>query len=191
QGFNVSVEALQSHGGYGYCTEYGIEQFVRDTKIATIYEGTNAIQAIDLVMRKILRDGGKSLTVLTQKIVASVQSLDPQFKKEQELFGKVLMSAQTTMQKITEWAKGGKHNMILQNCTDFLNLAAQMVMAWQLMEAAKLAAQKVGSASGDDKAYYESKIVDFKIYCSQFLVHNLSLARTITDFEEDMSTLEI
>ncbi|MFA5583774.1 MAG: acyl-CoA dehydrogenase, partial [Bacteriovoracaceae bacterium] len=191
QGFNVSVEALQSHGGYGYCTEYGIEQFVRDTKIATIYEGTNAIQAIDLVMRKILRDGGKSLTVLTQKIVASVQSLDPQFKKEQELFGKVLMSAQTTMQKITEWAKAGKHNMILQNCTDFLNLAAQMVMAWQLMEAAKLAAQKVGSATGDDKTYYESKIVDFKIYCSQFLVHNLSLAKTITDFEEDMSTLEI
>lgn len=191
QGFNVSVEALQSHGGYGYCTEYGIEQFVRDTKIATIYEGTNAIQAIDFVMRKILKDGGKSLTALTQQIVASVQGLDPQFKKEQELFGKVLMSAQTVMQKITEWAKGGKHNLILQNCTDFLNLASQMVVGWQLLVAAQVAAQKVGSATGDDKAYLESKIVDFKIYCSQFLIHNLSIAKTITDFEEDMCTLEI
>lgn len=190
-GFNVSVEALQSHGGYGYCSEYGIEQFVRDTKIATIYEGTNAIQAIDFVMRKILKDGGKSLTALTTQMVASVQKLDPQFKREQELFGKVLMSAQTTMQKISEWAKAGQHNMILQNCTDFLNFASQMVVAWRLMESAQMAAQKVGTASGDDKAYYESKMVDFKVYCSQFLVHNLSIAKTITDFSEDMCSLEI
>jgi alkylation response protein AidB-like acyl-CoA dehydrogenase len=190
-GFNVSVEALQSHGGYGYCSEYGIEQFVRDTKIATIYEGTNAIQAIDFVMRKILKDGGKSLTALTTQIVSSVQKLYPQFKREQELFGKVLMSAQTTMQKISEWAKAGQHNMILQNCTDFLNFASQMVVAWRLLESAQMAAQKVGTASGDDKAYYESKMVDFKVYCSQFLVHNLSIAKTITDFSEDMCSLEI
>lgn len=192
QGFNVSVEALQAHGGYGYCTEYGIEQFVRDTKIATIYEGTNAIQAIDFMMRKILKDGGKSLGALTQEIVASVQALDEsKFKKEKDLFNKVLLTAQSTMQHLSGYAKNNQYNLILQNCTDFLQLASQMVLGWKLLESAVLADQKLAGATGDDKKYYESKIVDFKIYCSQYLIHNLSIAKTITDFTDDMTTLEI
>jgi alkylation response protein AidB-like acyl-CoA dehydrogenase len=192
QGFNVSSAALQAHGGYGYCTEYGVEQFVRDTQIAMIYEGTNGIQAIDFVMRKILKDGGKALTTLTQEIVAAVQGLDEsKFKKEKELFGKVLMSAQSVMQQISSYAKNNQYNMILQNCTDFLNFASQMVVAWQLLEAAVLADSKLAGASADDKKYYESKITDFKIYCSQYLIHNLSTAKTISDFQEDMTMLEI
>jgi alkylation response protein AidB-like acyl-CoA dehydrogenase len=192
QGFQVSVDALQVFGGYGYCTEYGIEQFARDTKIATIYEGTNGIQAIDFVMRKILKDGGKSLGAMTQEIVAAVGKLDEsKFKREKELFGKVLVSAQTVMQHISGYAKNNQFNLILQNCTDFLQFASQMVMAWRLLESAVLADQKLASASGDDKKYYESKIVDFKVYCNQYLIHNLSIAKTITDFTEDMTALEI
>lgn len=192
QGFNVSSAALQAHGGYGYCTEYGVEQFVRDTQIAMIYEGTNGIQAIDFVMRKILKDGGKTLTAISQEIVASVQSLDEsKFKKEKELFGKVLMSAQGIAQQISTYAKNNQFNLILQNCTDFLAFASQMVVAWRLLESAVLADQKLQSASPEDKKYYESKIVDFRVYCSQFLIHNLSIAKTISDFTEDMTTLEI
>lgn len=192
QGFNVSSLALQAHGGYGYCTEYGVEQFVRDTQIAMIYEGTNGIQAIDFVMRKILKDGGKALTALTQEIVASVQGLDEaKFKKEKELFGKVLMSAQGVMQQISGYAKKNDFNMILQNCTEFLNFASQMVVAWQLLESAVLADQKLASATGEDKKFYESKITDFRVYCAHYLIHNLSMAKTISDFTEDMTSLEI
>lgn len=192
QGFQVSSSALQAHGGYGYCTEYGVEQFVRDTQIAMIYEGTNGIQAIDFVMRKILKDGGKSLGALTQEIVNSVQALDEnKFKKEKEIFGKVLLSAQTMMQQLTTFAKNNQYNLILQNCTDFLQFASQMVIAWKLMQSAVLADQKVSGAKGDEKKYYESKVTDFKIYCSHYLVHNLSLSKTITEFTEDLTTLEI
>ncbi|MCM2350813.1 MAG: acyl-CoA dehydrogenase family protein [Bacteriovoracaceae bacterium] len=192
QGFNVSSLALQTHGGYGYCTEYGVEQFVRDTQIAMIYEGTNGIQAIDFVMRKILKDGGKALTALTQEIVASVQALDEaKFKKEKELFGKVLMSAQGVMQQISGYAKKNEFNMILQNCTEFLNFASQMVVAWQLLESAALADKKMATASADDKKYYESKVTDFRVYCAHYLIHNLSMAKTISDFTEDMTSLEI
>lgn len=192
QGFNVSSLALQAHGGYGYCTEYGVEQFVRDTQIAMIYEGTNGIQSIDLLMRKVLKDGGKTLTALTQEIVASVQALDEsKFKKEKELFGKVLMSAQGVMQHISGYAKNNQFNMILQNCTEFLNFVSQIVVAWQLLESAVLADQKMATASGDDKKYYESKVTDFRIYCAHYLVHNLSMAKTMTDFTEDMTSLEI
>jgi len=148
-----------------------------------IYEGTNGIQSIDLLMRKVLKDGGKTLTALTQEIVASVQGLDEsKFKKEKELFGKVLMSAQGVMQHISGYAKKNEFNMILQNCTEFLNFASQMVVAWQLLESAVLADQKLATASGDEKKYYESKVTDFRIYCAHYLVHNLSMAKTMTDF---------
>ncbi|HXH29728.1 MAG TPA: acyl-CoA dehydrogenase [Bacteriovoracaceae bacterium] len=192
QGFQVSVEALQAFGGYGYCTEYGIEQFVRDTKIATIYEGTNGIQAIDFVMRKILKDGGKALGTLTEEMVQAVETLDDvKFKKEKDLFAKMLMSAHTMMQYISTLAKNKQHNLILQNCTDFLQFASQMVIGWQLLESAVLADKKLETATGTDKAFYSSKVTDFKIYCAHYLIHNVSISKTITEFTEDMSALEI
>lgn len=192
QGFLVSSTALQAHGGYGYCTEYGVEQFVRDTQIAMIYEGTNGIQAIDFVMRKILKDGGKALGALTNEIVASVQALDEsKFKKEKDLFNKVLLSAQSMMQHISGYAKNNQYNLILQNCSDFLHFASQMVVGWKLLESAVLADQKLATAAGDDKAFYESKIADFKVYCGHYLVHNLSTAKTITEFVDDVTQLSI
>lgn len=192
QGFQVAVEALQAHGGYGYCTEYGIEQFVRDTKIATIYEGTNGIQAIDFVMRKILKDGGKAITNLSTEIITSVGGLDESvFKKEKELFSKVLISAQATMQHISGLAQKNQFNLVLQHCTDFLQFASQLVLAWRLMESAKIAQKKLSSASGDEKKYLESKMVDFKTYCAHYLVHNLSIAKTITDYADDVTALEL
>lgn len=192
QGFQVSVEAVQAHGGYGYCTEYGVEQFVRDTKIATIYEGTNHIQAMDFVMRKILKDGGKTLNVLSQEILTSVTALDEaKFKREKDLFNKVLMSAQTIVQQISGYAKNNQYNLILQNCTDFLQFASVLVIGWRLLEAASLADKKLATATGDDKKYYESKVADFRVYCSNYLVHNLATAKTITDFSEDVTALEI
>jgi alkylation response protein AidB-like acyl-CoA dehydrogenase len=192
QGFLVSSTALQAHGGYGYCTEYGVEQFVRDTQIAMIYEGTNGIQAIDFVMRKILKDGGKALGALTNEIVASVQALDEsKFKKEKDLFNKVLLSAQSMMQHISGYAKNNQYNLILQNCSDFLHFASQMVVGWKLLESAVLADQKLATAAGDDKAFYDSKIADFKVYCGHYLVHNLSTAKTITEFVDDVTQLSI
>lgn len=192
QGFLVSSTALQAHGGYGYCSEYGVEQFVRDTQIAMIYEGTNGIQAIDFVMRKILKDNGKSLGLLTQEIMASIQGLDEtKFKKEKDLFNKVMMSAQTVMQHLTGYAKNNQYDLILQNCSDFLHFASQMVVGWKLLQSAVLADKKLATSTGGDKAYYESKIVDFKVYCAHYMTHNLSVAKTITEFTDDISALEI
>jgi alkylation response protein AidB-like acyl-CoA dehydrogenase len=192
QGFQVAVDAVQQHGGYGYCSEYGVEQFVRDTKIATIYEGTNAIQAIDFVMRKILKDQGKTLMWLTEEIMKMVNQLDDaKFKKEKDLMMKVMASAQQIMGTISGYAKNNQMNLVLQNCTDFLQFASQLVMAWRLGEAALMDAKKLGSASGDDKKYYESKVTDFRVYCANYLIHNLSTAKTILEFDQDVLQLPI
>ncbi len=192
QGFQVAVEAVQQHGGYGYCSEYGVEQFVRDIKIATIYEGTNAIQAIDFVMRKILKDQGKTMMWLSEEIMKTVALLDDaKFKKEKDMMLKVMSSAQQIMGTMSGYAKNNQMNLVLQNCTDFLQFASQMVIAWRLCEAAILADKKLGSASGDDKKFYESKVTDFRVYCANYLIHNLSTAKTILEFDLDVLALEI
>ncbi len=192
QGFQVAVDAVQSHGGYGYCTEYGVEQFVRDTKIATIYEGTNAIQAVDFVMRKILKDQGKTLMWLSEEVMKSVNQLDEnKYKKEKELFQKVMGSAQKIMGTVSGYAKNNQMNLVLQNCTDFLQFASQLVIAWRLCESALLADKKMASASAEDKKFYESKVADFRVYCANYLIHNLSTAKTILDFDQDVLQLPI
>ena len=191
EGFKVTVDAIQAHGGYGYCTDYGIEQFARDTKIASIYEGTNAIQAIDFVTRKILKDGGKALQKLSEDVFKTSNSLSDEFTFEKGIFSKALAAAQEAMGFIGKKAKNNEMNLVLQNCTDFLNLSAHIVVAWRLMESAWVANEKIKDASGDDKDYLESKIVDFKVYCSNYLVQAISLAKTITSNDQDYSQYKL
>ena len=76
QGFQGASEALQVFGGYGYVRETGVEQSVRDSRIAMIYEGTNEIQAIDLLQRKVLADGGQGLTELMQQELTALPRMD-------------------------------------------------------------------------------------------------------------------
>jgi alkylation response protein AidB-like acyl-CoA dehydrogenase len=191
QGFNVAVDAVQAHGGYGYCTEYGIEQFVRDTKIATIYEGTNGIQAIDFVTRKILKDKGAALRTISEEIFKASNNLDDDFTFERGVFSKAVAASQEAMGYIAKKAKNNEMSFVLQSCKDFLDLSAHIVIAWRLMESAMVAKSKIDSATDEEKEYYESKIVDFKIYCSQYLVHAISTAKSITSVEDDLTLYKL
>ena len=191
QGFNVAVDAVQAHGGYGYCTEYGIEQFVRDTKIATIYEGTNGIQAIDFVMRKILKDQGKALKAISEEIFHTSNNLDDDFTFEKGVFSKAVAASQEAMGYIGKKAKNKEMSFVLQSCKDFLDLSAHIVVAWRLMESAIIAKSKLEGATGEEKEFLESKIIDFKIYCSQYLVHAISTAKSIVTVEDDFSKLKL
>jgi hypothetical protein len=95
------------------------------------------------------------------------------------------------MQHLTSYAKANQYNLILQNCSDFLHFASQLVVGWKLLQSAIIADEKMQTASVGDKKYYESKIVDFKVYCSHYLTQNLSVAKIITEFTDDVTTLEI
>jgi len=191
-GFQVTVDAVQCHGGYGYCTEYGIEQFVRDSKISSIYEGTNAIQAIDFVMRKILKDKGETLREISEEVFKTSNKLSDTFSFERGIFSKALAAAQDAMGFIGKKAKKDEMNMVLQNCQDFLDLSSHIVIAWRLMQAAWVANEKLETATAEsEKEFLESKIVDFKIYCAHYLVESLAKAKTITSFEEDISQYKL
>jgi alkylation response protein AidB-like acyl-CoA dehydrogenase len=193
EGFNVAIDAIQVHGGYGFCSEYGIEQFARDTKIATIYEGTNGIQAIDFTMRKVLKDGAKTFMKVGAKIQKTMARPEAAaFKEELALFAKNLEKARVIMERFAEEAKANKQEAILFHATSFLNFVGNLVASWLLLEGACEAIKLLPTAtSEEDKTYYQSKIVDFRFFVQQQLVKNVGLSYSMTGFAEDLSQLKL
>lgn len=192
RGFDMSVDAVQIHGGYGYCREYGIEQFIRDAKIATIYEGTNGIQAIDFVMRKILRDGGEAFKNLAAKITKTLSdSRLENWPDEVGQMSKSLQKGQSILELYGSYAKEGKMDLILESCTDFLRFSGNIILSWLLCDEALLSLEKMNTAEGDDKKYYQSKVDDFKIFCQHFLIENSGISQTILNFKNPLSNMEL
>jgi hypothetical protein len=85
-------------------------------------------------------------------------------------------------------AKNNEMNHVMQNCMDFLDLSAHIVVAWRLMVSANIAIKKLDSAdSQEEKDFLQTKVDDFRIYCAQYLPHAVAKAKTITSFEDDIS----
>ncbi|EQC52236.1 acyl-CoA dehydrogenase, C-terminal domain protein [Bacteriovorax sp. DB6_IX] len=117
------------HGGYGYCTEYGIEQFTRDSKIAAIYEGTNGIQAIDFVMRKILKDRGATFFSVGKKIQETMQREEAkQFPHEVSMIGKSMEMSEKVLAKFGEMLAKKNDMGVLAHATDFQNYCGNLVI---------------------------------------------------------------
>ncbi|MCB9090941.1 MAG: acyl-CoA dehydrogenase [Halobacteriovoraceae bacterium] len=184
EGVNVSTDAVQVHGGYGFCTEYGVEQFVRDTIIAKIYEGTNGIQAIDFVMRKILKDEGKTITALLQEIGSFVGKLDGKYQVQQAAMTEALKDFQTVLGAVQKWAVGKDMNSILQYAHDTLMMASHIVVSWRLGSQAVLV-----ESSGASETYTKTKQEDFAIYCKYYLSKNAGLKKAITEHALNFSEL--
>ena len=123
QGFHGASECLQVFGGHGYVSEWGIEQIVRDARIAMIYEGTNEIQAIDLLIRKTLSDGGSQLKALFVRLRGSVGAsaladLEPRLA-QLEALTQSLMAAQATKPTLAYWVAG-----------DYMRLVTLVALQW-------------------------------------------------------------
>lgn len=191
-GFKVAVDAVQIHGGYGYCSEYGIEQFVRDSKIFSIYEGTNGIQAIDYVTRKILKDGGKAFRNMGAKIQNTLEKKEASlWKSELELMIKSMKACNEIATMYGKLAMEKKINNILETATDFLDFSGNLVTSWMLLEQAIMANSKMDGANQEDKKYYQSKIIDYKVFCRQYLSENEGLAYSILNFKESLADFEV
>jgi hypothetical protein len=155
------AEALQVLGGSGFTQDYPLEQYIRDTKIDTIYEGTTGIQALDLFFRKISRDQGTTLAALASEITEFVKGGlgDDPLAEERERLGRMLDDAQTQLGSMvenlmasfsgdsTEIYKVGLHtNSLLQSL-------AEVIIAWQLLRHAEIAMGRV-----DEDPFYAGKV---------------------------------
>lgn len=169
---------LQTFGGSGYTQDYPIEQYVRDAKIDTLYEGTTAIQALDLLFRKIVKDQGQTLMWLAELVTETVKAGagDDPFERERSLLGQGLEDAQAhlgvllthAMASMDEAKRQQIHLAGLQS-TAFLYSLAEVTIAWLLLRQAEVAqarldelAKGVAPAAGrsreDEEAFYVGKV---------------------------------
>ncbi|MFG1484624.1 acyl-CoA dehydrogenase [Halobacteriovorax sp. RZ-1] len=193
EGVNIASDGVQVHGGYGYCTEYGIEQFMRDTKIATIYEGTNGIQAIDFVMRKILMDKGETFFNVGKKIHATMNREEAKaYPHEVSMIGKSMEMSEEVVKKFGSFMAANNQSAVLAHATDFLSYCGNLVVSWLLLEHACIAQNELKTAtSEEEKKYYQSKIDDFKVFCQYQLTRNIGLAHSVLNFEEDLTSINV
>jgi alkylation response protein AidB-like acyl-CoA dehydrogenase len=128
QGFHGASDCLQVFGGHGYVSEWGIEQNVRDARIAMIYEGTNEIQAIDLLMRKVLGDGGAGLNAMLDELSAGLNTQARHEAQVLHLFAQLRDITQQAMHVHTRTDDGSVTlNWI---AGDYLRVAALALLAW-------------------------------------------------------------
>lgn len=187
--YELLTLSLQCYGGSGYCQDYPIEQYIRDQKIDSLYEGTTAIQALDLFFRKIARDGGQTLRELLGRAAQTCAELEsvPELAPDREALQRALGDLQgiygAAMQKLGE----SPYHVGL-NGNRILFATAEVVIGWLLLRHAAVAqaALAAGNASAEDVAFYKGKLASMRFFGQQVLP-GLTLTRKIVE----KSTVEL
>jgi alkylation response protein AidB-like acyl-CoA dehydrogenase len=177
-GVDVASAALQVHGGMGFIEETGAAQHYRDSRIAPIYEGTNGIQAIDLVGRKVRMNGGETLRglcgemAMTAELLTETPDLAP--------VGRRLAAAIAALERATDWLVGADNIAALAAATPFLKLAGDVVGGWIL-------GRQALAAAGSDDPWLQSKAALARLYASQVLALAPGLADGLTESGADLA----
>ncbi|MFI1104258.1 acyl-CoA dehydrogenase [Streptomyces sp. TLI_146] len=172
----LSHESLQTFGGSGYLQEYPIEQYIRDAKIDTLYEGTTAIQGQDFFFRKIVRDQGASLNLLSEEIKkflaeqsgheelgGALDSLAKAAVDLEAIVGTMITDLTATGEDVKNIYKVGL------NTTRLLMASGDVVVGYLLLKSAAVAAEKLPTASAKDVAFYTGKIAAAKFFAANVL----------------------
>jgi alkylation response protein AidB-like acyl-CoA dehydrogenase len=179
----LGTESLQTYGGSGFLKDYPLEQYVRDAKIDTLYEGTTAIQGQDFFFRKIVRDKGQALAYIGQQIAefAKADPGDGRLAKERELLGKALDDVQgmvgymvgALMASDTRTEGNDARNIykVGQNTTRLLLATGDLVVGWLLLRQADIAitALKRDGLSAADTSFYQGKVAAASFFARQIL----------------------
>ena len=182
KGFDSTISAQQVMGGHGYIEESGMSQFVRDSRIAMIYEGTNGVQAIDLVGRKLLASGGVYVIQFINEIKSFMKesSTDPILKED---FITPLKSALSDLESsLSDFMEQGSADpeRVLSGATDFLHLFGHVVLGYMWSKMAEVSLKKIGKSDKDD-TFYQSKLITGKFYMKRLLPETkVRLARVIS-----------
>jgi len=191
KGFDTCVQMQQVFGGHGYIEEWGMSQFVRDARIAQIYEGTNGIQAMDLVGRKLAQNGGRAVQAFFAEVDAACAAAKAQPELEQlaaqverangELKAATMWFMQNGMTNPNNVGAGAHHYMHI------MGIVALGLM-WLKMGAVALEAIAGGSA---DKAFYEAKLVTARYFGQRYTPDAGALRRKIEAGSDAMMQLPV
>ena len=181
----VTSLGVQVHGGMGFIEETGAAQYMRDSKILTIYEGTTAIQANDFVGRKTARDGGTAAKAIAARIEATEQALAASPNQDARAFGKRLKAAREAFVDAVGFIAGNTKaspNAAFAGSVPYLMLAGNLVGGWQLGRALLVAVDRL--AAGDDVPFMTAKIATARFYGDHILSKAPGVRDSIVDGAE-------
>ncbi|WP_333619299.1 acyl-CoA dehydrogenase [Dietzia sp.] len=163
--YEVLTESLQTFGGSGFLQDYPLEQYIRDAKIDSLYEGTTAIQAQDFFFRKIARDQGKALGHISAEIKKFLENdkVGGKLERERTILAESVEAFEAIVGKAIEYSMGAAEepkNLYKVGLVSVRLLMAfgDLMMAWRLLVGAEVALGALDSATGNDKAFYTGKV---------------------------------
>ncbi|MGY1726055.1 acyl-CoA dehydrogenase [Geodermatophilus sp. SYSU D01062] len=173
----LTQESLQTLGGSGYLQDYPIEQYIRDSKIDTLYEGTTAIQGQDFFFRKIVKDGGVALTWLASQIQATIdaEAGNGRLKEERAHLATALGEVQAMLTAMFGQLTGAQQDTtrlyeVGQNTSRLLLAVGDLVTAWLLVRQSEVAlAALAGEVGEKDRLFYEGKLAATRFFTTQVL----------------------
>ena len=188
----LGTESLQTFGGSGFLQDYPVEQYVRDAKIDTLYEGTTAIQGLDFFFRKIVKDHGQAMTQLSMQIAEFAKDhgvCGGAFDAERDLLVKALDDVQAMVGSMAGAAfesdprSGGDLRNVYKvglNTSRLLLAVGDLVVGWLLLRQAEVAHAALPTASGSDRDFYTGKVAAARFFAHQVLPR-LAADRAITE----------
>jgi hypothetical protein len=198
----LGTESLQTYGGSGFLQDYPIEQYVRDAKIDTLYEGTTAIQGQDLFFRKIVRDQGTALGFLAGEIESFLRNEagNGRLKTERELLAAALQDAQAVVATMVAdlmsadpGAQDGDVRNVYKvglNTSRLLMVLGDVVCSWLLLRQAEVALEKLGGeVKAADRSFYEGKVAAAQFF-ARTVLPRVGAERAIAE-STDLSLMEL
>ncbi|WP_448664454.1 acyl-CoA dehydrogenase C-terminal domain-containing protein [Sphingomonas sp. CJ20] len=189
-GYRIATDSQQVYGGHGYIAEWGMEQYVRDARIAMIYEGTNGVQAMDLVGRKLAQNGGRAVQAFFKLVSEEIAAA----KGDEKLagFAEALEKALGHLQGATMWlaANGFKNpNHVGAAAYPYMQLTGAVALGLMWLRMAKAAVDGLAAGGGDAK-FLEAKLVTARFYAERFLPDAGALRRKIESGSDAVMALD-
>ncbi len=168
--YELLAQSLQIFGGSGYCKDYPLEQYIRDAKIDTLYEGTTGIQGMDLFFRKIGRDQGTTLARLLGEVQAFAKgdAGNGQLAAERDLLAAGLDEMHSMLGTLVGFFGESIYKVGL-NTTPFLFGLSELVVGWLLLRQAEVALAALDAAAESDRAFYEGKVAAARWFAANVL----------------------
>ncbi len=194
--YEVLTESLQTLGGSGFLVDYPIEQYIRDSKIDSLYEGTTAIQALDFFFRKIVRDHGQALQFLTAQITNTIDTCDEALKPQAELLQTALDDVTAMTGALTGYLMSATQHpteiyKVGLGSVRYLLAVGDLVIGWRLLAQAAVARAALdGEASkGNDEkdaAFYRGKVATATFFAKNMLPKLTAQRRVIESLDDDI-----
>ncbi|UEA61303.1 acyl-CoA dehydrogenase [Gordonia otitidis] len=195
--YGTLTESLQTYGGSGFLQDYPVEQYIRDSKIDSLYEGTTAIQAQDFFFRKIIRDKGQALAHVAGQIQSFIDSEagNGRLKTERALLKTALEDVQSMTATLTGYLMGAQEDStqlykVGLGSVRYLMAVGDLLIGWLLLKQAEVALGKLDAGDDADKAFYEGKIAVASFFAKNMLPLLTSVRSVVENIDNDVMELD-